>query len=125
MNFKQKNTHFSLAITPSHAHIAIDSKNWEKASEAILIIITQCWRFYIIERGAQSSLFNNRKKISTGPLLLPCATGSTEKRFASHDLQLRQLIQDIPHFEGLSVDPYRHCKDEQSTQLYQKLERKN
>lgn len=123
VNFKKKDLRFSCAITSTNAHLTIDPQGWERASEAILMIVTQCWRFYLIEE-ALDFLFEASQEDLNRTSSFTLRDWKYRKRFASHDLELRKLSQDIPHFEGLSVDPYRHCKDEQSTEIYQKLAEK-
>lgn len=120
LDFEEKGIYFSLAITPNAAHVNINSKNWEKVNEAILIMITQCWRFYIIEE-ALNILFEASQEDITRTASFSLRDWKHSKRFMQHDLKLRKLAQDIPHFEGLSVDPYRHCKDEKSAGFYERL----
>ncbi len=92
-------------------------------SEAILLAVTQYWRFYWIEHELErlGALARDARRHAVMPTL---ATWRRERQFAAWDRQVRDLVDDWVHFEGLLFDPSRYCSSQVVIEEYRDLSEK-
>jgi hypothetical protein len=111
---------FRVEINENQANITIDEATWNIAKDALILVITQCWRNYVIEQEVfkiSQYTYDDLKRTSR----IRIRDWRHEKRYLQHDLALRNLFNDMPYFEGPTLDPYYYHSENLTTEIYEKL----
>ncbi len=115
-----KDGEISLIVGTDEAHVFATSMAWEAMSEAILLAVTQFWRFHSVERELErlGALARNARRHAVMPSL---ATWRQGRQLAAWDRQVRDLVYDWVQFAGPLYDPSRYCSSEVVLEEYLSL----
>jgi hypothetical protein len=112
-----------LRISPSGVRITTSDAAWKALSEPVLLAVGQYWRFLVIEEKLDRLTEEAQADVAhaTMPSL---ATLRSRRRLTENARAVRDLLLDLPHFEGTLTDPFPYCTTELAAQTYLALAEK-
>ncbi len=113
----------TLRLSACHAYVVVKKTTWDRAQEAILLVITQYWRFSCIEKQLNQFSMESRKTLRYASK--PTVIGLKKaERAVKNDTILRSLMQDMPSFEGPLVVATRYLSTQVAVNVYLELSKK-
>jgi hypothetical protein len=103
----------ALEVRPRGARVGVADHAWPCVSGPVLLIISQCWRFLEIERRLDD-------------LSARCRDGTVRRRggVGKGLRAVRELVLDLPGFDGPVVDPRGYFASRRSATLYRAFARR-
>lgn len=118
-----KEGELTLIVGPKNAAVYGPKAAWDAALEAVMLAVCQYWRFVLIEQTLDQIGAYARKDVRH-MTMSGIASWMAAGHLISMDQKLRRLALDLPHFEGLLIDPFRFCSSERSVELYNHIAEK-
>jgi hypothetical protein len=106
-----------IEVSRDTARIRLDESAWAVGGEALLLAVSQCWRFAWIDAqlgGVTNWLRANHARLDG---LRPCGR-ALRQALAGHERGFRALILDLPGYEDPLTDPAGYFESPQSARLY-------
>ena len=115
-----KDSEILLIVGTEEAHVFATRIAWDAMSEAILLAVTQYWRFHCVELELErlGALARDAGRHAVMPNL---ATWRQGRQLAAWDRQVRDLVYDWVHFAGPLSDPSQYCSSEIVLEEYHDL----
>jgi hypothetical protein len=106
-----------LKIGPAGVRVSASETAWKAVAEPVILAVGQYWRFALVEREIErlTDLAHFDHAHATMPT--PASLGD-RKRLAENARAVRELLIDLPHFEGPLTDPYAYCATETAALTY-------
>jgi hypothetical protein len=112
-----KDGEITLVVGIEEAQVFASQAAWEAASEAILLAIAQYWRFCQMEQEFQH--LGKLARAARNDAVMPnLGTWWHHRQIVACDREVRNLVEDWVHFEGLLSDPARYCSSEAAIETY-------
>jgi hypothetical protein len=112
-----------LKIGPAGVRIITTGAVWKALSGPVLLAVGVYWRFLAIEDELHR--LTERAKADLDHATMPGASSwKVQRRLVADARAVRDLLLDLPHFEGPITDPFPYCSTELSAQTFNALAEK-
>ncbi len=112
-----------LKIGPSGVRIVTSEAAWKALSEPVLLAIGLYWRFQAIDETLDR--LTEAARGDLGHATMPgLASLKDHDRLNALARSVRDLMVDLPHFEGPLTDAFPYCSTELSAQTFEALAEK-
>ncbi|HMB05786.1 MAG TPA: hypothetical protein VKP69_18875 [Isosphaeraceae bacterium] len=112
-----------LKIGPSGARIVTSEAAWKALAEPVLLAIGLYWRFQEVDERLDR--LSEAARGDLGHATMPgLATLKDRDRLNARARSVRDLVVDLPHFQGPLTDAFPYCSTELSAQTFEALAEK-
>jgi len=109
-----------LTVSPAAAQVVASEAAWRTHAESVLLAVCQYWRFCAVD--VQIDRLTELAHGDIDPATMPGpAALRARQRLTENARAVRELLVDLPHFEGPLTDPLAFCTSERSAQVFESL----
>jgi hypothetical protein len=112
-----------VKFTPAGVRIITSDAAWQALSEPVLLAIGVYWRFLAIEE-ALDRLIEQAHADLDHATMPDRRTWTDRRRLVARARSVRDLLLDLPHFQGPVIDPFPYCSTERAAQTFAGLAEK-
>jgi hypothetical protein len=110
-----------LEIDSNVARVGVDAATWPSASDAVLLVVAQFWRFGQIDRTLNELSDWARQDLGRTTGFKAMIGRRRARELRARRRLLQELILDLPDFEGALTNPRGHLPAGVPVRLYRAL----
>jgi hypothetical protein len=110
-----------LEVNSKLARVGVDAATWPSASDAVLLVITQFWRFQEIDRTLDELSDWARQDLERVTSFRGMIGRRRARELRARRRLLQELILDLPDFEGALTNPRGYLPAGRPVRLYHTL----